>query len=154
MAHLTALEGWSVAALLRTSGMLYPLVSALHIVGIGLLFGSIAALDLQLAGLWKPAGWRGAVTSLSPVAGWGLGLALVTGFLLFSVRATRYADNPAMLVKAGLIGLAMLNILLVHRSLRRVASDSPPLSVRVGAAASLGLWVGVIFAGRWIAFVE
>ncbi len=150
---LGAVEALPLVAALRTSSVLYPLVSALHVLGVALLVGGIVALDLRVVGLWKPEGWREAMGALVPVAAVGLALALVTGALLFGVRATRYAENPAMLVKAGLILAGALNVVTFHRMMRRRDVARPTPGLRASAGVSAAAWIGALFAGRWIAFV-
>lgn len=152
---LLALERLPPVALLRVSGTLYPMVSGLHILGIGLLIGSLATLDLRL--LAGRHDWRDTLRGTTPLAAAGLALALLTGAMLFAVRASIYIHNPALLVKWLLIGLGLLNVALFYAMLRR-APDSekapPPVSVRIGALVSLVIWTGAVFAGRWIAFTD
>ncbi|WP_052710422.1 hypothetical protein [Azospirillum thiophilum] len=86
-----------------------------------------------------------------------------TGLLLFVSEATALAGNPAFLVKIGLLVLALANIALFHRgpggkSISGRASDGirrrkPPPAARLAGAASLLLWVGVLAAGRLIAYL-
>ena len=52
MEILAGLEGSALAAGLRGSKWVYPLVNAGHIAGIALLFGAIAGFDLRLMGAW------------------------------------------------------------------------------------------------------
>ena len=86
MAWLEWLGSLPPAELLRRSATLYLLVNAAHILGIGLLVGAILPLDLRLIGLLRD----GPIAVLAPflvrVAATGLLLAIVTGFLLFSVK--------------------------------------------------------------------
>jgi hypothetical protein len=153
---LALIEGSAVAGALRTSGVAYPLVSGLHVLGISLLIGSAVAFDLRAAGLWRATEWRRAVSMLAPVAAVGLGLAMVSGALLFSVRASVYASNPAMLTKWGLIAFGGSNAVVFHGLLTRHAGKeaAPPVAIRVAALLSLGIWVGALLAGHWIAFTE
>ena len=50
---LGALEASGLGQAMRQWMWLYPAVETVHIVGIGLLFGSIAILDLRLLGLGR-----------------------------------------------------------------------------------------------------
>lgn len=131
-------------AALRISPILYPLLSATHIVGLALLFGAIAVFDI---GVLRSGAIERDRVELR-VARVGFAVAVVTGLLLFAVRATHYAENQAMQAKLALIALALLNIALLHRS-----AHGPAAIARIGAAGSLGLWLAVIFAGRLIGFV-
>ncbi|WP_270938977.1 DUF2214 domain-containing protein [Falsiroseomonas oryzae] len=157
MQALDLLAASPVAAALRRSEVLYPLVNAGHILGLALLVGAIATLDLRLLGLFG----RHPLAHLGPplrrVAAAGLVLAVATGVPLFSVRPVAYAANPAFLLKLGLVGLGIANAAVLHRSPRwRAAIAGAPVSAGLRAAALLSLlvWVAAIGAGRWIGFLE
>jgi hypothetical protein len=131
------IEGWPVSQAMRRSIRLYPAISALHIAGLGALFGALLVHHLAL--------WRGQAAAVAlPVIRWALILALATGVLLFLPRAGQYAGNPAFQVKLVLIVTACLNAVAFH--LWRRAPHA------LLAGLSLALWAGAILAGRWIAF--
>jgi hypothetical protein len=91
------------------------------------------------------------------VAASGFGLAAVTGFLLFSTRPLTYAENPAFLLKLGLIGLGLLNVILLHGNPKwRLALSGGTVhgSLQAAAAGSLLVWGAVVLAGRWIGFLQ
>ena len=152
-----ALADWPVAAALRRSPLLYPLVNAAHILGIGLLVGAIATLDLRVLGAFRAAPLAALGPPLVRVAGTGLAVALATGFLLFSVRPAEYADNPAFLAKLGLIAAGLLNLLVLHHGpgwRQALGGGATGGAVRAAAAVSLLAWTGAVLAGRWIAFID
>lgn len=125
--------------------------------GIGLLLGAIATLDARLLGAFRRAPVAVLAPPLVRVAASGLSLAIITGGLLFSVRPAEYAGNPAFLTKLGLVALGLLNVaaLRVLPEWRlALAGGAVGRSVRMGAAASLIVWLTAILAGRWIAFVD
>lgn len=134
------IEAWPVSRAIRTSIRLYPALSALHIAGLGTLIGALAVHHLAL--------WRGQAQAVAPFAlpvlRWALVLAVTSGIFLFLPRASHYAANPAFQIKLLLIGAACLNAAVFH--LWRGAPQA------VLAAVSLGLWVGALLAGRWIAY--
>ncbi|MGE8686051.1 MAG: DUF6644 family protein [Achromobacter sp.] len=141
---------------LRRSGTLYLLVNAAHIASIGLLIGAIVPLDLRLLGLLRP----GPLTLLAPVlartASAGLGLAVLTGAMLFSVQPLEYLENRAFLVKMGLLAAGALNAWLVRRGrawARVLDQGRAGAAMRAQAGASLLLWLGCLVAGRWIGFL-
>jgi hypothetical protein len=151
-----AIAGWPGAQWLRTSGLAYPFVNAAHILGIGLLLGSILPLDLRLLGLFNTVPLRVIGPFLSRAAASGIILAAPTGLWLFSVQPGDYLGNPAFRWKAGLLVLAIGNIVAQHLGPQyRVAVSGGRVGtmVRVHAAASVGLWLSVLIAGRWIGFV-
>ncbi len=157
MELLQALEAWSVAAALRQSTLLYPLVNAAHILGIGLLIGAIATLDLRVLGLFRAAPLPVQGPPLERVAAVGLGLALATGLLLFSVRPAEYAANPAFLAKLGLILGGLSNVLALRLGTGwrgALTGEVVGRPLRVAAALSLLIWLGAVLTGRWIAFVD
>jgi hypothetical protein len=90
------------------------------------------------------------------VAATGSALAVTTGLWLFSVKPMEYAENPAFLLKATLLVLAICNIALQHRGKHFAAalrSGQVSVRVRILAATSAMLWICVLIAGRWIGFV-
>lgn len=148
------LGGWPGAVLLQRSGTAYLLVNAAHILGIGLLLGSILPLDLRLAGVLRAS----ALPLIGPIlirtAACGLALALATGFWLFTVKPGEYLGNRAFLVKLGLLALALGTIALQHRGLKpALCGEGVGLSVRLLAALSALLWLCILVAGRWIGFL-
>lgn len=151
------LQAWSFAAYLRTSVWLYPLVNTLHILGISCLLGSVIALDLRVAGLWRRIAVAPLAHVLVPVAVAGFLLAVVSGVLLFSVRATEYADLWLFRIKMGLLVVAVLNAagfvaLPAWRRLRAGESGAAPASLRVLALLSLAFWFGVLTLGRLVGY--
>lgn len=74
----------------------------------------------------------------------GFGAAAVTGGLLFAVQPLEYAKNRAFAIKIALLAAAGVNAVLfrILPGLRRAA-----------AILSATLWLGVLCAARWIAFV-
>lgn len=146
-----------VAAALRQPGLLYPLLSATHILALGVLVGSITILDLRLLGLFGEASLQAWATPLIRVAAVGLVAAIATGLLLFSVKPTDYAVNPAFLAKLAFIIVGAVNAMwLRFRPGWRAALDGGKIQrdVKLAAALSLTMWVSAVFAGRWIAFID
>lgn len=147
---LSDLENLRVIAALRQSSLAYPLVNALHVVGIALLFGAIVPLDLRLAG-WRAA--DGALGPLSrvvlPVAVFGFVLAACAGLLLFATDARAYAASPLFQAKLILIALALLNAFWLRRIDWR---NTPTNHTRIAGISSLLLWLGVILLGRLIGY--
>jgi hypothetical protein len=156
---LSALQDAALVGALRRSRWVYPLVNAGHIVGLALLFGSIVPLDLRLLGLWQRISLGLMARTLLPVALCGLALAVVTGALLFSVSALRYADLTLFRIKLLLILAAATNALLLHRvALWGVYRDAdlPGTTPRLqlAGALSLGLWLATIVAGRMLGYLD
>lgn len=153
---LQALSEWPGAVALRRSEVAYLLVNAAHILSIGFILGAIVTLDLRVLGLLRqyPIGALG--PPLSRVAAVGVVCAVLTGFVLFTVRPLAYIQNTAFLVKIALVGLAVANALILqsNRHWRRALSGGEVhASVRVSALLSAMLWISAVVAGRWIGFL-
>jgi hypothetical protein len=152
-----ALAEWPVATLIRRSAIAYPLVNAAHILGLGMLFGAIATLDLRMLGMFRAQPVSLLAPPLRRMAAGGLTLAAVTGFLLFSTRPQAYLGNPAFLLKLGLVALGALNALALHRAAAwrtAMAGGAVDMRLKVAAVLSLACWVGAVLAGRWIGFLQ
>ena len=155
LAQALQASAWSAA--LRASVWLYPLVNTLHVVGIALLFGAIAPLDLRLLGAFRRVPLAPLAATLVPVATAGLLLALVSGALMFATRPLDYVAEPLFGLKLVLLAAAVLNALWLRRDSewRRVGEASgepPPRRWRWHGLLSLLLWLGVITAGRLIGY--
>jgi hypothetical protein len=150
---LIRLEQWAPVRALATSDWGYPLASALHLLGIALLLGSIITVDLRLLGWWRHSLNLPAVRQLRRVAAVGLLLAIATGTALFSVRASEYIDNPWMLRKWVLVGAALFNAWTLGVWQWLIGSAAlESCHARVAGGLSLLLWLGALVCGRWIAF--
>ena len=147
---LAGVEASALAAFLRGSRWTYPLVNAAHLLGVALLVGGVAPLDLRLLGVWprEPVARLAAV--LRPVAATGAALAILTGLLLFSVNARDYAATDLFRLKMALLALGLCNAAL-HAGPRLLAL--PPRGRRVAGALSLGVWVAVLLCGRLLGYL-
>jgi hypothetical protein len=153
---LQALHDWPVAALIRRSLYVYPIVNATHIFSLTLLIGGILPADLRMLGLFRaiPAGaYLRLMTAFSAT---GLALGIASGFLLFSVQPLEYAYNPAFLAKISLVALGTANALVVRFSgAWRLAIETGVVSpgLKLAAMLSIAIWISALLAGRWIAFL-
>lgn len=147
---------WPVAAFLRQSVWAYPVLNAVHIFSMGLIFGAITTLDLRLLGVFPDTPVAALARPLVRVAQTGVVLTLLSGFFLFSVQPANYLANSAFQIKLLLLTLAILNAILVHQlpSWQRAMTENIVAPALVAAALlSLLLWIMTIMAGRWIAFI-
>ena len=148
----SALEHSFLARALKSSFFLYPLVNALHILSIGVLLTSVILMDLRVLGAFETLPRAPFVALLRRLALTAFCVALLTGFAMFTIRATEYASMPIFLAKMSLVALAAANfVLFVTLERRKFGAVSPAL--RLSAAASVGLWLGVLVCGRFIGFL-
>lgn len=152
------IESWPVAAAIRESGVLFPLIESVHVLAITFVLGTIGMIDLRLLGV---SARNHAVTKLSnEIVPWtwgGFVVAAITGGLLFSSQAHKYVVNFPMQMKMIMMALAGVNMLIfefvVSRSVEHWDSDTPtPTIAKVSGTLSLLFWIGVVVFGRWIGF--
>jgi uncharacterized membrane protein SirB2 len=134
-----------------------PTVQTVHIVSIAIVMTSMAMLDLRLMGI---AGRR---QSLSEMAGRFLPVVWVTvivllcsGSILIIGEPGRDLQNTVFWTKMSLLTSGLILAFIVQTMLRR---DKGFWERHRAAAAALGgvslvIWVGIVAAGRWIAYVE
>jgi hypothetical protein len=158
---LGALEASGFGQAMRQWLWLYPSVETVHIIGIGLLFGSIAVLDLRLLGLSRTISVRTLAKHVLPWTAASFLLIVPSGLMMFTAHATEFIDSPVFVLKMCLIMAAGLNAALFHTMVFRTADvwDAedmrklpPPPSARVSAALSLLIWISVIACGRLLAY--
>jgi hypothetical protein len=149
---LQAIEQLGMVRLLKASFFAYPVVNAVHIAAIGALFTSVTLIDLRILGTFGSLPERPFVALLRRLALLAFGFAVVSGLLLFSVRASHYALLPVFLAKMGLISLAGVNFaVFAYIDNRHRAGRRPPL-LRALAVISILLWSAVLLCGRFIGF--
>jgi hypothetical protein len=158
---LGALEASGLGHAMRQWLWLYPSVETVHIVGIGLLFGSIAVLDLRLLGLSRSISVRTLAKHVLPWTAGSFLLIVPSGLMMFTAHASEFIESPVFVLKMCLIMAAGLNAALFHTMVFRTADvwDAedmrklpPPPSARVSAAVSLLVWISVIACGRLLAY--
>ena len=134
---------------ITTNPIAYPALEVVHITGIALLVGNLVLVELRVWGLGRtlplPALARLGLT----VSVIGFGLAAASGLLMFASQAAELMANRAFVTKMGLLTLAGTNAGLFHARDGLTRLDT---LARVQTALSLGLWLGVIICGRWIAY--
>ena len=136
-----------------------PLLESIHVLGGGLVVGSILMGDLRLLGRTALTGPASRMRRELVHWTWpAFALAVVTGTGLFMTRAGTYIANPAFQFKLLCLLLAGVNMAWFQfRTLRSVSAwDTaavPPPAARAAGLASLALWTGVIFAGRWVGHI-
>ena len=140
---------------IRDSRWLFPFVEIFHLLGLGILGGTILILNLRLMRL---AFKNESTAELArEVQGWMLGslaVMLVSGFLLFSTEAVKMYGNWAFQLKMLFLLLALIYTFTIHRRVTLADDGRYGAAVRVFVAiVSLLLWSGVGLGGRALGYV-
>ncbi len=137
--------------LLRTVPGFPPLVQTVHLLGIAAIMGSAVVVDLKILGVALPSQeTREVIRRLMPWTWWALPFIAVSGLVFVFAQPHRYFDNPVFRVTFTLLPFAIASALAVHR----VELGHRRVLAKLLAVSSLALWIGVVMAGRWIAYAE
>jgi len=142
----------TVVYLLSNVPGLPPIVQTFHLLGIAVIMSSVVLLDLRILGLALPSQDVQELTRrVMPWVWWTLPVMLLSGAMFVFARPRRYFTNPIFGLKFALLLPAIALAAVLHFvSVRKPDT----LGTKVIAAVSLLLWVGVVLAGRWIAYVD
>ena len=132
----------------------WPVAECLHFIGLCFLMGTVGLFDLRMMGLVKGLP-LGALHRLVPFGIAGYALSATSGTLFVLAAPFEYIENPAWIIKMGLMAVAGLNVIVFYRTMARrvyaLDADAPvPLAARTVAIVSLVSWMGVIACGRVI----
>ena len=147
-----------IGTAIRESDYAFSIFESIHVLGITLLVGNIAILDLRMLGIvLRPIPITRIARTIFPLTWAGFAIMFCSGFLLFWAEAAKNYSNPAFRVKVILLALVGLNPLIFHTTIyRRVhqweSQELSPWRARAAAVASLTLWSGIIVAGRAMAY--
>jgi|SRR5438132_2931909 len=143
--------GWVTT--LATTRWLYGLVLVVHHFALFFCIGTIVLLDLRILGIADRH------QALSPFAGqlrpwtWiGFGSAAVSGFLLFATEAGDFAAVTPFRAKMLIIVLVVISAVAMEwRVPKWDRAPVIPVTAKLLALISIGLWLGAILAAVEIA---
>ena len=139
---------------IRDSLWLFPVIEAVHLLGLALMGGLVLLVDMRLMGLSMP---RKPVAALArEIQPWLIGtlaVMLTTGLMLYSSEAMKLYYNGAFWMKMAFLASAILYTFTVRRAV--LAADETrvgPVWGKLAALISIALWAGVGIGGRAIGF--
>jgi hypothetical protein len=143
------IESTSSSTTIRESALEYPILSAVHLLGIAWFGGMVLMSDLRVLGIGLRHEPVGEVWSQFRRWKWlGFVVMLVSGGLLCWAEPIVCYKSLSFLVKLVLLLLVGLNALVFRRG-----SPEGGKNARLAAGVSVVLWVALVFAGRGIAFL-
>jgi hypothetical protein len=127
-----------------------PIVQTIHLLSIAAVMGSVVMIDLKVLGLALPSqSTAELVRRLLPWTWFALPLLALSGLVFVFAQPHRYFANPIFQIKFALLVPAIATAAAFHRR-----PEAEGGLAKVLAALSLFLWIGVVMAGRWIAYVD
>jgi len=134
-------------------------MQSVHILAIAIVFTSATMVDLRMLGvIGRDRPTAAYATRYLPWIWPTLVVLLLTGSVLIIGEPARSLQNPAFQLKMLLLILAMVSTFLLQRPMGRdpaywELSGGRKATAALLALITLLLWVGIIFCGRWIAYI-
>ena len=146
-------EATWLGQLVRDSLWLFPVIEAVHLLGLSLLGGALLMVDLRLLGLGaRNQSIAEIERGARPWLVASVAVMLSTGSLLFLSEAVKCYHNPSFWVKITTLPFALLFTFAVRQRIASREGFATSWWSRLLATASLALWFTVAAAGRWIGF--
>jgi hypothetical protein len=141
------LQQTPISISIRESVWVFPILDAMHCVGIVLVAGTIVVVDLRLLGFGMRRESVSSVTAqVLPWTFFGFAFMFVTGSLLAWAEPIKLYRSVFFPWKLLFLALAGLNALLFRYT------TLTPVRARLAAAVSIVCWISVIAAGRAIGY--
>lgn len=161
MDSLIAISEWlaqtSLSITIVSTPWAVPMLQSVHIIAIGIVFASVAMLNLRLAGfIGKEQSLSGMTKHFYPWIWGALVVLVITGLFQIMAEPGRELLNWVFWTKMGLLVAAILVTAPVRSMLEdcrfRDLSPEKRKTIRNFALLSLLFWVAIIVCGRWIAY--
>jgi hypothetical protein len=152
------LEATALGTIVRESLYGFPVLVAIHIMGLVLSVGMLVWFDLRLLGVaLQSAPVSRVYRRLIPWASAGYGVMFLSGAILFTGYATQAYQNTFFRIKVAALLLAGINAAFYHLVTERdrpAWDEAPqvPSAARTAGALSIALWATVILCGRLMAY--
>ena len=138
---------------IQSVSWLTPLLQAVHIVMIGIVFVSVLMIVLRIHGRVRAdepffQTWQ----RFAPWLWSALSIMAVTGLILTLGEPVREATALSFWLKMILIAVAVVSVIGLRRAVAGVAGPTIPSPTRHAAKLVLLVWILIIFLGRAIAY--
>lgn len=146
-------EATAIGQAVAQSVWAFPILEAVHLIGLCMLSGALLVVDLRLLGVGLTSQ---PVARLARYARpWLIGSLVVmvtTGVPLFLSEAIKAYYNTSFWVKMSTLPVALAFTFGVRERVAGIEGMEPGPRCKVIGAVSLALWFTVAAAGRWIGF--
>jgi hypothetical protein len=134
----------------------FPMILFVHTLGMSIVAGGSAMLDLIVLGFWPDAPIK-PFARLFPILWVGFGVNAVTGTMMLVADATTKLTTLDFYIKMAFVFAGFFLLIRMRRQVfENPQLDQVPLSgnAKILACASLVCWFGAIIAGRLLAYVK
>lgn len=150
----------AASAAIQNTPWVIPAVQSVHIAGIALVISAVFLLDLrllQVLGREQPVAVY--ARRFLPLIWMVLPVLLASGLILVVGEPSRALENDIFRLKMVLLVVACVATFALHRPILKEdgfwdAGGGRANTAKVLAILSIVLWVAIIFAGRWIAYID
>jgi hypothetical protein len=145
---------------IQTKSWIIPTLQTIHILSVAALFSAAIVVNLRVWRLLERDVPLSEVAKRFLPAIWPILLILlITGSLLIVGEPRRSLLNSTFYLKMALLALALMLTAALQWSLSSSSnrSDTNPgrrIAEHFAATASIVVWSGILFAGRWIAYTQ
>jgi hypothetical protein len=146
-------EATGLGQAVRQSLWLFPVIEAVHLLGLCMLGGSLLIVDLRMFGVGLKN--QGIAELAERARPWLVGSVVVlitSGLLLFLSEAIKVYYNRSFWVKMWALLFALIYTFAVRRRITSDEALDTSLRSRLVAALSIAIWFTVAAAGRWIGY--
>jgi hypothetical protein len=148
------------SATIQDVSWIIPTVQTIHILSIAIVMSSVLLVDLRVLGvISRGQPLQVVARRFLPWIWITLVVLLLSGSTLIVGEPGRSLQNPAFIAKMSMLVTVTLLTLFFQSGLKSDAqywerSPGRRAAGRLLAGLSLILWVGIVFAGRWIAYIS
>jgi uncharacterized membrane protein SirB2 len=147
------LQATPLSVFIQSHTWITPLLQAIHIVMISIVFVSVAMILLRIMGRVSDDQpfeqvWR----RFAPWLRVGLAIMAATGVLLILGEPVREATALSFWLKMGLIVVAVASIVYLHRALAGHTGTEISTGMKSAAIGAMVVWIAIVFLGRAIAY--
>jgi hypothetical protein len=154
-----AIEASQVGVAIAESTVVFPVIEAVHLLGLAFSIGLLLIVDLRLLGLVLPQVPVAVVHQ--QLRRWifvGFAFTFASGVLLFWSEAGKAIVNVAFIAHAIFIAVGIANALFfetrwAHRATEWGDSVRLPAAARFAGLASLSSWALVVITGRLVPYL-
>jgi uncharacterized membrane protein len=151
---------WPQAAVMAKAFVLdnpwvWPAAEIFHFIGLCMIFGTVLVINLRVFGIISHVSFD-SVYRLLP---WGIAgfiINFISGMLFFITVPDQYTQNAGFARKMVIMVIAAVTMIyptVFGRASGLKPEQSAPVPTKVIAAASIAMWVAVIFFGRYLPYI-